>query len=862
AGDWRDNSYVTVTEFPEIATDTVILDVAHADLTGLAGVDQDDVKIRFKANDGAVDSPFAESTAFSVDLLAPTATLSGTPATTTNATSATITVGGEDAVSYQFSLDGGAFSSVTPVATPLAISGLVDGVHTVRVIATDDEGNVQAEADATTFTWTVDTTAGTALLTSKPDVRTNQTSATFVIGGEDVATYTYQLDGGEAQGPFSVDETIALTDLVEGPHTIAVTGIDALDNTQEEPTTYNWVIDTSAAAPTISGAPDELTNQTSATLTIGGDDVVAYRFALDGGAFGDETPVATPIVLTNLVDGVHTVAVIGRDAVGNLQAEANATSVTWTVDTIAPSLAEVTPVATPTNDPTPQLAIQVENGAAWEVLRGETVLASGTGTGVAQTVTLATLTDGIYTLTLASTDAAGNRGTLALEEFVVDTVSPTGASLSGVPSNPTNTTSATITVVAGADVVAYRFSFDGSAFGDEAPLATPITLSNLTEGAHTLKVIVKDRAGNLMPEGIAVTATWMVDTTPPIATLTGVRRSPTPATTANITVGGTDVMAYRHASDGGTFGAETTVETAIAFTNLSDGEHTLRVIGRDAAGNWQLEANATSATWTVDRSIAAPPTATPASGTFATTQEMTIRAPEAVIHYAFGTDAVLTCATGSTFAESGSVTIDATTTITAIACYDGDVPSLAATFTYTINRGGGGGGGGGGTGNSSTSLFTSPFAPAPTPERAALSVTPSVTPTGTPSVTPQVLGEKVFSDGVILRVNRRDMYLLEGGVRRKINDLATLTRFHHRERFEVDADTTAQYQEGTAVRPLSTVVSAINVSSYRTGTLLRVDRSPIYLVSNGTLVHIPNPQALRAYGNRRAIEISGSSLLP
>ncbi|MDO8621942.1 MAG: S8 family serine peptidase, partial [bacterium] len=285
-GDWRDNGYVTVmTEFPEIATSTIILDVAHADLTGLTSVDQNDVMIRFRANDGAVDSPFAISAAFSVDLKAPVATLSGTPDALTTATNASITVGGdEDMVSYRHALDGGALSPVTPIAEPIAISGLTDGVHTLRVIGIDDNGNVQAEADATTFTWTVDTTAGTALLTSKPDVRTNQTSATFVIGGEDVVTYTYQLDGGEAQGPFSVDETIALTDLVEGPHTITVTGIDALDNAQEEPTTYNWVIDTSAAAPTISGAPDELTNQTSATLTIGGDDVVAYRFSLDGGA--------------------------------------------------------------------------------------------------------------------------------------------------------------------------------------------------------------------------------------------------------------------------------------------------------------------------------------------------------------------------------------------------------------------------------------------------------------------------------------------------------------------------------------------------------------------------------------------------
>ncbi|MDO8424936.1 MAG: S8 family serine peptidase [bacterium] len=849
----------TVADFTDDDAYVLMFNTNHADLTGLRGDDQDDVMIRFKANDGAVDSAFAVSAAFSVDLRAPTATLSGTPDALTAATGATFTVSGDDAVSYQYSLDGAAFSPATPVAEPIMITGLTDGSHTLRVIAIDDVGNAQVIADATTVTWTVDTTPGTALLTSKPDVRTNETSATFVVGGEDVVTYTYQLDGGEVQGPFSADETIALADLAEGPHTISVAGIDALENVQEEPTTYNWVIDTSAAAPTISGAPDALTNQTSATLTIGGEDVVAYRFALDGGAFEDEAPVAAPIELTNLTDGTHTVAVIGRDDVGNWQAEVNATTVSWTVDTIAPTLAEVESVATPTNDTTPSLTVQVEADAMWEVLRGETVLASDMGTGEAQTVQLATLTDGIYTLTLTATDAAGNTGSVALSEFVVDTTSPTGLSLSGVPDALTNATSATITVVAGNDLVAYRSAFDASDFGAETPVATPVTLNDLENGAHTLRVIGKDAAGNWMPEGIAATATWTVDTVPPTAALSGLPFAETPATTATITVGGKDVVAYRAALDNGTFSNETPVAEPLALINLSDATHTLAVIGRDAAGNWQSEDEATTFTWLVDRSLAVPPTANPVSGTLTAPQLVRFTAPLAEsMHYTYGEPGSLSCATGSSMDVTGDLLIDRTTTVHVVACYAGGVPSEVQTFVYTLTSRGGNGGGGG-SGGSAGTVYNVPASVTPrsidaTP--AATLTTPNAQ-TSSTVLSGQVLGARSFADGVLLRVNERDIYLVDGGQLHKVPNVQALWRYRHHERLDVSNTAILGYTVGDSV--LTMRRDALRVLGSRTfvnGALLRINGGTIYLIDDGKLRKIPTIGALWAYRDRERFEVN------
>ncbi len=105
----------------------------------------------------------------------------------------------------------------------------------------------------------------------------------------------------------------------------------------------------------ISGEPTGTTAETSATLVVGisrtgdgiptggfpqGSGFTHYQWRLDAGAWSDETPMATPISLTNLANGAHHVEVIGRNDAGWYQndpalgADAVVTSSgTWTVDT-------------------------------------------------------------------------------------------------------------------------------------------------------------------------------------------------------------------------------------------------------------------------------------------------------------------------------------------------------------------------------------------------------------------------------------------------------------------------------------------------------------------------------------------------
>ncbi len=90
-----------------------------------------------------------------------------------------------------------------------------------------------------------------------------------------------------------------------------------------------------------------LTNSTTAHIAVGpvpspappwASGYTHYRWRLDGGAWSDATPIATPITLAGLADGPHTVAVSGLNDAGYWQddpafgASAVVATFSWTVD--------------------------------------------------------------------------------------------------------------------------------------------------------------------------------------------------------------------------------------------------------------------------------------------------------------------------------------------------------------------------------------------------------------------------------------------------------------------------------------------------------------------------------------------------
>jgi len=91
---------------------------------------------------------------------------------------------------------------------------------------------------------------------------------------------------------------------------------------------------------TILGEPRSPSPARNATLTIGGTSITSYRFSLNAGAYGADTPVGTPISLSNLPQGsTNTVRVVGQNSGGIYQStNAPTVSLTWIVNTNTPSV--------------------------------------------------------------------------------------------------------------------------------------------------------------------------------------------------------------------------------------------------------------------------------------------------------------------------------------------------------------------------------------------------------------------------------------------------------------------------------------------------------------------------------------------
>ncbi|MBJ6727968.1 PKD domain-containing protein [Geomesophilobacter sediminis] len=427
-------------------------------------------------------------------------------------------------------LNSGATVAIGPLANVTSVSSSYTvaagqnaaalAVSAVAGTLTDAAGNATANpavpagqniADRTTIV--VDTTAPDTQLTGTPANPTNARTGSFSFGSADsTATFECTVDGAgyaACASPYPFD----FSTLPDGSHSFGVRAKDLAGNLDPAPPLYRWTINTKSSTATLSGAPAALTNVASASITVGGIDVTAYRYQLDGGAYSAETPVAAPIQLKALAEGPHTLAAIAKDTAGNWQAEASATTASWTVDLTAPAFQQIStlPDGSFTNNNELNIAgtLSDANGLA-----GLTIDVTSPGASYGDNIAVDAsggfsyllqqkLRPGANTIRLTATDAAGNQSantrtiTYDLNAPQIQITAPADNSTTGKPfltlSGSANKAVQSVEV----DVFdcqqvpvlqsAQQAALDGASFS-----ATP----NLTEGCNTLVVKVTDLAGN------------------------------------------------------------------------------------------------------------------------------------------------------------------------------------------------------------------------------------------------------------------------------------------------------------------------------------------------------------------------------
>jgi type VI secretion system Hcp family effector len=206
--------------------------------------------VTLKVTDPAGHVSTDTATVTIVDVTPPDTTITAGPPALTNQTSATFTFTGSDQgtpanlLTFSADLDGGPRFAVT---SPLTLTNLADGVHTLRVYAKDQAGN--EDATPAVYTWKVDTVGPSALnLVSSPNAVPVGSPATLtatisdlLTGASAVAAAQYSLDGGTTWQPMtatdgafdSAEEAVrgTITPLPAGVYTVLVRGVDAAGNT-------------------------------------------------------------------------------------------------------------------------------------------------------------------------------------------------------------------------------------------------------------------------------------------------------------------------------------------------------------------------------------------------------------------------------------------------------------------------------------------------------------------------------------------------------------------------------------------------------------------------------------------------------
>ncbi|MCR2772045.1 Ig-like domain-containing protein [Enterobacter kobei] len=362
---------------------------------------------------------------------------------------------------------------------------LSNGTYVFTATATDAAGNPSGQSnawtitvdgtapDAPVITQVVDDAPGGTLGSLNLNDTTNDATPTLSGTAEANATVTIRADGvvigttvADGLGAWSFTPS---TPLGEGPHTLTAVATDAAGNTSGVSNSWGLIIDSVApATPVITqvvdDAPEGLgalspngsTNDTTPTLNGTAEPGSTVTIRLDGadlvtvpvGSNGTWTYTPT----APLGEGPHTFTVVATDAAGNTSLPSTGFNII--VDTTPPVAATIASVTDDvggvqgplssgdtTDDTQPLLQGTAPPDAVVTVYDGTTLLGTAIldGSGGWSFTPVTPLTDGPHSLTVHTTDAAGNTTVSSPFVLTVDTVAPATPDIPAITVNPDGT---------------------------------------------------------------------------------------------------------------------------------------------------------------------------------------------------------------------------------------------------------------------------------------------------------------------------------------------------------------------------------------------------------------------------------------
>ncbi|GEM_PF-2553474 len=437
--------------------------------------------------------------------------------------SATVVWAGSDAESgidhYEIMLD-----TDTPINTgtntTYTFNGLSDGEHVVTVAAVDRSGNIATD----TVSFIIDTYPPVINITYPANNSLLNTADIAVSwegsdNGSGIDHYEIRIDGG-AWIDVGLNTTY-IANLADGGHTVDVRAFDVTGKNSTDSTSFS--IDTVLPAIQITSPSDGMIS-TDPVVTVewrgldSDSGIIGYFIALDGGtriSVGMNTTWTSEL----LADGTHTIEVTARDAAGN----ENSTSISFTVDTVLPSIFIDSPSEDSVQGPT--LTVMWHGSDSGSGIAYYSINLDNSGWiegGMNTSYTFMGLIDGEHSVQVMATDNAGLVNS-TIVFFTVDAIAPeaTASAPTGnlVPidteisvtfSEPVNHRSVHISIISGGEAVGGSITWNNNTliFTPSASLEYATQYEVRVSGAT-------DSVGNVMEN-----YTWTFTTTN-IGTVTG-----------------------------------------------------------------------------------------------------------------------------------------------------------------------------------------------------------------------------------------------------------------------------------------------------------------------------------------------------
>ncbi|MDP6958142.1 MAG: Ig-like domain-containing protein, partial [Planctomycetota bacterium] len=468
-----------------------------------------------------------------------------------------------------------------------------------------------------------DTTPPQTTITSAPSGNVSSTSATISYSSnESGSTFQWKIGASNWVNYGSSTSVTFNNNLPQGSITFQVRAIDSAGNVDPTPASVTWTVDTVAPNTTITSAPSGTVASTSATIT--------YSSTESGGSYQWQIAAsnwinwsANNFSFTNLPQGSITFQVRAVDSAGNV--DASPATVTWTVDTVAPSVPSLSSPAhgSYTNDTTPTFSwgaisdanlyqIQIDNNSDFSSPVAYPYTSS-------TSYPPAALSANTYYWRVRARDAAGNWSAFSSSRTLyLDTSAPTGASIT-IDSGNAYTTTTTVTLSASASGAAYmRFKNDSGSWSSYESYGTgkSWTISS-SQGTRYVYVQFMDLAGNQTSGSHYDTIVY--DSVAPTSLSLSINGGDTYTNSTGVTLSpsasGASYMRFKNESNGSWTGYESYSSSKSWSVHNTQGTRYVYVQFKDAAGN---ETNGSTYDTIVLDTIApgTPSLSSPANGSY------------------------------------------------------------------------------------------------------------------------------------------------------------------------------------------------------------------------------------------------------